>query len=252
MTKHDPYAKSRIDAMLVPAVKSGNSVAPLMTRIAEVARCEAVKSLGAVPDGCGFDGAIPHAPARGPVEVFSPREVMRTEAGNFRIVRTGYMGATALRRADAFDVMEAQAARQAKARNKDHQPRFTTAQVEAGRTYGHLAERHDAIGARCSSMEGQSRGAGGGSYIDAVVAEGRRLERMRAAIGQAWAMEPKRTAPHADRRRAISVRTIVDMVCIEGRTLSDVLDRFGWSRKTTHVAEVRAHLCAALDRIHGL
>ncbi len=55
-----------------------------MSRIAEVARCEAVKSLGAVPAGCGFDGAIPHAPARGPVEVFYPREVVQTEAGNFR------------------------------------------------------------------------------------------------------------------------------------------------------------------------
>lgn len=253
MTKHDPHAQARIERMMISLRgPAANAVAPTFYRLAEVARCEAVKASGAVPAGCGFDGAIAPAPARGPVERFTPREVGITDAGNTRIVRTGHFGADAIRRADPFDVMEAQAARRARARSKPHVPLFTIAQILAGREYGSLAEKHSAAGARCSSLEASHRGSGGGSYIDALVAEGRRLDRMRAAIGDAWAMEPRRAAPNGDQRRAIRVRTLVDQVCIQGRTLSQVLDRFGWSRKTTHLAELRLHLCAALDRLHGL
>lgn len=215
------------------------------------ARVEVVKSSGLAPSGVG-DRIVPCAPARGPVERFTPREVVRTDAGNFRTVRNGHCGFDAIRRADAFDVMEAQAARRSKARNKAHTPLFSVAQMLAGREYGALSEKHSAAGARCSSLEAAHRGSSGGSYIDALVAEGQRLQRMRAAIGDAWAMEPRRTAPNGDQRRAIRVRALVDLVCIEGKTLSQVLDRFGWSRKTTHIDELRQHLRAALDRLHGL
>lgn len=244
MTKH-PFQDADLARAIGIAPDNWRSMAPQ-------ARVEVVRSSGVPPAGCGND-LIPVAPARGPVERFTPREVVKTDAGNFRTVRSGWMGQDAVRCADAFDVMEAQAGRRARARNKDHVRLFTTAQVLAGRAYGHLAERHDARGARCSSLEAQSRGSGGGgSYIDAVVAEGQRLDRMRRAIGDAWAMEPRRVAPVGDRRRAIRVRTLVDLVCIEGKAVSQVLDRFGWSRKTTHIDELRGHLCAALDRLHGL
>lgn len=219
--------------------------------MAPAARVELVKCSGAAPTGCGPD-VVQVAPARGPVERFTPREVIKTEAGNFRAVRTGWRGHDAMRRADAFDVMQAQATRRARARSKEPRAIFTTAQVEAGRAYGHLAERHDARGARCSSVEGASRGTGGGSYIDAVVAEGQRLSRMRAAIGDGWAVEIKRVSPHGDRRRAIRVRTLVDMVCIEGKTLAHVLERFGWNRSVAYLEPLRVELCAALDRLHGL
>lgn len=218
-------------------------------QMAPAARVEVVKASGAAPVGVG-EHIVPCAPARGPVERFTPREVVRTDAGNYRAVRTGKTDA--LRRSDAFDVMEVQAARRAKSRNRAHGRLFTMAQVFAGREYASLAEKHSAVGVKCSSVEGMSRGSGGGSYMDAVVAEGRRLERMRAAIGGDWAKEPRRVAPHGDRRRAIRVRMLVDLVCIEGATISQVLDRFGWSRKTAHIDELRGHLCAALDRLHGL
>lgn len=219
--------------------------------LSPAARVEVVKSASAAPAGCGYE-IVPVAPARGPVERFTPREVIQTEAGNYRTVRTGYAGHDAMRRADAFDVMEAQSARRAKARNRDHERLFSMAQVQAGRTYGHLAERHDARGARCSSMEGQSRGTSTGSYIDAVVAEGQRLKRMQAAIGDGWAVEIKRVGPHGDLRRAFRIRTVVDMVCIEGKTLAYVLERFGWNRSVKYLAPLRVELCGALDRLHGL
>lgn len=215
------------------------------------ARVEVVKSSGLAPSGVG-DRIVPCAPARGPVERFTPREVVRTDAGNFRTVRNGHCGFDAIRRADAFDVMETQAARRSKARNKAHTPLFSVAQMLAGREYGALSEKHSAAGARCSSLEATHRGSGGGSYIDALVAEGRRLDRMRVAIGDGWAMEPRRAAPHGDVRRAIRVRKLVDLVCIGGATITDVLVRHGWQPNGRVREELRLALCAALDRMHGL
>lgn len=243
--------RARIEALVITRPRAANAVAPELFRIAEASRLNEVKIASSAPSGCG-DAIVDIAPARGPVERFTPREVIKTDAGNFRTVRTGWMGNDAIRRSDAFDVMEAQAARRARVRKRDHQPIFTQAQVNAGRAYSVLVERHAARGAKCSSVEATGGGAGGGSYVDRVVAEGRRLDAMRAAIGTDWAMTSRRAAPHGDRRRAIRVRTLVDLVCINGLTLSVVLDRFGWSRKTTHIGELRDQLCAALDRLHGL
>jgi hypothetical protein len=214
-----------------------------------VARVEALKHSSAVPGNVGPE-ILQIAPARGTVERFTPREVVQTEAGNFRTVRTGMFDA--IRRGDAFDIMEQQAARRAKSRSRAHEPLFTVAQVLAGREYGALAEKHAAAGAQCSSLEASHRGSGGGSYIDALVAEGQRLDRMRAAIGDGWAMEPRRAAPHGDTRRAIRVRKLVDLVCIQGRTISDVLHRFGWQPNGRVRDELRLALCGALDRMHGL
>jgi hypothetical protein len=241
MTKH-PFPDADLARAMGVTVDAWQTMNP-------VARVEALKHSSAVPGNVGPE-ILQIAPARGTVERFTPREVVQTEAGNFRTVRTGMFDA--IRRGDAFDVMEQQAARRAKSRSRAHEPLFTVAQILAGREYGALAERHSAKGARCSSLDTSHRGSSGGSYMDAVVAEGRRLDKMEAAIGTGWAMEPRRASPHGDARRAIRVRKVVDLVCIEGKTLSQVLDRFGWSRKTTHLAELRGHLCAALDRLHGL
>lgn len=215
------------------------------------ARVEVVKCSGLAPSGVG-DEIVRIAPARGPVERFTPREVIRTEAGNFRTVRTGHCGRDALRRGDPFDVMEHNAAKGAKTRSGEGRALFTTAQVMAGRSYGALAERHAARGVRCSSLEQSHRGSSGGAYIDAQLAERERLNRMRAAIGDTWAISPRRVFPHSDERRAIKVRAVVDLVCIEGRTLSDVLRRFGWKVNGRHRDDLRAPLCEALDRLHGL
>lgn len=210
------------------------------------ARIEAGDTL---PEGVG-EAIVRHAPARGPVEVFEPREMAITEAGNLRERRSGWLGQKALRRADAFAVMQAQCARRWKG-DGAVPALFTAAQLHAGRTYGALVERHAAAGMRCSSVEA-SLGGGGGCYIDALVAEADRLARMREAIGPGYALDPGAAAPHRDRRRPVRVRVLVDAVCVEDRTLSDVMAAHGWARKGQTRERLRTALCAALDRLYGL
>lgn len=251
--KDDYDAQSRINQQLLSgggtkAVTSASVFRDAMERqsLAEV------KASGARPPDCG-DSIVDVAPARGPVRRFMPMEVARTENGNYRARKAGEFQrdgtqAHAIQRVDAFDKMEAQAARRRKNRD-DTTPLFTRAQVAAGRTYSALFERHAAAGAKCSSLETMGGGSGGGSFIDAVLADGRRLDEMRHRIGAGHAVEPKRVAPHGDRRRAIRVIDLVHLVCVAGLTLSEVLERYGWAGNLRNRTELRKPLCAALDRI---
>lgn len=242
--------KARIEAQLIAggrgsAARTAFAGAMRASEQADLRR--AVEGAVPLPDTVG-EAIVRVAPARGPVEVYEPREMGITESGAIRERRAGWLGQAAVRRADAFDVMQAQAAR--RWRGSGVAPAlFTPAQLSAGRAYAALAERHASAGMRCASLEATHRGDGSGSFVDALLADARRLGAMREAIGSGWALEPCEAAPHRDRRRAIAVRTLVDAVCIEDRTLSDVLSRFGWSRNGKTRDRLRTALCAALDRV---
>jgi hypothetical protein len=186
------------------------------------------------------------APARGPTKVVQLRETVVTQNGP-RVRRTTVDGFHPVQAADAFDQMELQARR----RKADGGPLFTALQVDAGRAYAALAERCAAEGMRCSSVEAGRGGPGGGrGWIDGVIARSDQLARLRAAIGQGVALSPRGAQAHADRgRKVIRVRDLVDSVCIEGRTLSEVLDRNGWSARTASIAILRLVLTDALDRM---
>lgn len=216
---------------------------------AERRRCDAMLERAAPPEACG--DAIPAAPARGPMTTWAPREVQRTEAGNWREVRAGYAGRSGARRADAFDRMTADAKRaQAKARSGFVAP-FTIGQVEAGRAYAALVERVEASGVKLSSVEGiGASGGGGGQREAAVLDDVRKLKRARGRIGNGLAKEAVRKGS-ARGPRSITVRILVDMVCLHDRSLSQVLQRHGWASKGTHREELRVALRAALDRLHG-
>lgn len=231
-----------------PRVVWGNGAARIK---AEAARVEQIRAGSSVPSDCGPE--IVAAPARGAFRVFEPRA---TSPGG-RLVHDGYRGqgeATrrkAVARLDVFDVMTAQARR----RSKDAPPLFTASQVAAGRAYLELVERTASSGFSGTSLEVSSarvRGSGGGDWIEAVIRDGRRLDRMIEAIGSGYALAPAESRQHIDRgvRHAIAVRRLVDAVCLEGRTISDVLRANGWASKTTTREAVRAILCAALDRIY--
>jgi len=216
---------------------------------AESVRVDGVKSAAEVPFECG--SAIPSAPGRGAFVMFTPRETVITEAGSVRVIRSGYKARNAIRSADAFDVMQATAGRSRRNRQKPAAVLFTPSQIKAGRDYGALFERHEAAGVKCSSLEAQGGAGAGGSFVDAVLRDGRRLEAMRRAIGDGHAMEPKRSACHADRgRRAIPIRELVHLVCVGGLTLGRVLERFGWSANMRNREALRAPFCAALDRMY--
>lgn len=251
MAGDDPFAKARIEAGL--RIGAPCTRAPLFRQIASAAAIIAVKEAGARPAGTG-DGVQDCAPARGPAQLFRPEELVRTASGNLAYRRMTAPGAAALRLADAFDVMQEQAARRARSRGSDVPPLFDPAQIEAGRAYGRLFERVDAGGVRGSSIEVLSSASpgSGGSFIDAYCADAARLRRMQAAIGDGWALEPRAAAHHADRRRAIRVRAVVHLVAVGGETLSDVLVRYGWTPQTKQRETLRAALVLALDRLYGL
>ena len=131
------------------------------------------------------------------------------------------------------------------------QPLVNALQLETARAYATLHERVQSAGIRCSSIEALSQGsAGGGSFIDAVIADSQMLRFIEAAVGPDMVLIPRNAQAHADRRRgAVPVLTLVRMVCIEGHSLSAVLHRHGWSRKGGHRDTMRTVLCAALDRM---
>lgn len=221
-----------------------------LARLAEEQRrCREMMERATPPADCGDE--IPAAPARGPMTTWAPREVRMTDAGNWREVRAGYAGRSGARRADAFDRMTADARRvQAKARS-GFIPPFTVGQVEAGRAYAALVERVEASGVKLASIERVSGGGDGqGQREAAVLDDVRRLKRARGRIGNGLAKEARRKGG-ARGPRSIPVRSLVDMVCLHDRSLSEVLKRHGWAEKGQHREELRVALRAALDRLHG-
>lgn len=212
----------------------------------EADRIARIKADAARPDGCGSE-IVDVAPGRGPVRRFQPREAVRTASGQVRVARAGHNGNDALARADAFDVMQQQSSR----RKKDAGALFTPGQISAGRDYAALYERCASAGVRCSSVEATG-GGGQGSWIDAVIRDSRRLAALDRAIGSAVVLSPRDAQAHADRGRKI-MRTsdLVAGVCVEGRTISQMLQSFGWCRSPFIRKKTMGALCAALDRMQG-
>jgi hypothetical protein len=130
-------------------------------------------------------------------------------------------------------------------------PPFTMVQVHAGQTYAALVERHGAAGVRLASAEALG-GSGGGSgvFIDGYVDQGRMIGALQRQIGGDVALSVRRVRPSARGGRvAVTVRRLVDDVCLNGLTLSRVLERHGWAPKGDHREALRLALCGALDRM---
>ena len=190
---------------------------------------------------------VPVAPARGPVVAVEMEETVMTANGP-RPVKNSEDGFHPARAEDAFDRMTI------KSRNRKGEAGaalFTVAQVEAGRAYGALVERCASEGLRCTSPEARVSGQGGHvDWIEGVISRSRRLGRMRAAIGDGVALAPRNARAHADRGRTlITVRRLVDAVCVEGLTLSSVLAAHGWGRGLASATALRDALRDALDRM---
>lgn len=244
----------------------------------EALRIKAIKDRAEPPLSCGPD--IIAAPARGPMQVFVPREMAVTDAGNLVSRRAGHMGRDGARVADAFDLMTINALKAhpkviaAARRDYDRRavypmpkgrkrrafvepafvPPFTHGQVAAARDYVALTERCEASGMSCSSLEAVGRGSGGGDREAAIFRDISRLRALHRRIGNGLAKEVRRHRPSSTggKRSAIRVRTLVDQVCLGNMTLDQVLRRHGWTSKNETVrADLRKALCAALDRMQG-
>ena len=200
------------------------------------------------PESAG--DAVPAAPARGAYVLTQPFVTLPDGKGGLKAVPMGYRDRDVMRLMDAFDLIEVHAARAGLA------PPLTGAQVEAGRVYARLSERVASSGIATCRLGGGS-GGGGDGVSEARLADAARLARMHRRIGAGWALELRRVRP-SDRgapgaaRRNLRDRELVDAVCIEERTPSQVLRRAGWTVDSAHRKRVVRALAAVLDRLHAI
>ncbi len=235
--------------------RHGVAMAMDVRTLGEQARIDGIKALGAVPDGCSPE--IPMAPARGPVRAFTPMKLYPKGEDEWELKPSGHIGPDgqpfkSIQRADAFDLMTHRARLAHKGKKDEFIPPFTPAQVTMGRHYRNLWERHASAGVRCSSVETlRGGGAGGdGGFIDAVLRDRDQIKRIRGRIGDGFALEVKRQGK-ASKRSGITDRRLVDMVCLEEKTLAEVLRAHGWSRGSKNLTPLQEALAEVLNRMMG-
>jgi hypothetical protein len=238
----------------VARVSAVNLLSQALRRDAERAAVAGVLARATPPVECGPE--MPIAPARGETMVFTPREMVRTEAGSYRSANAGYLGRKAARVADAFDTMTRKAwEAHAKVGGSEAAfvPPFSVGQVEVGREYAALVERVASSGLGCVSLEpdGRGGGSGGGGVQEAVLQDIQRLRVMRRRMDTGLARKVRRERPAGDKRRSILVRVLVDQVCVHGMSLDAVLKAHGWGVNTRCRDGLRSALCGALDRMRG-
>lgn len=187
--------------------------------------------------------AVPVAPARGVMQVGVAYDLLpggtRRQAG------------VSVREVTALEAMCAQAEARAAAKGIAAVLPFTPGQIAIAKTYRDLWEWREGSGVRCSSLEAGRGGSGSGVFVDEFMDRGAQLERLQRAIGDGWALTPRRHQDRDNARRGITVRAAVDKVVLAGCDLSAVLRAFGWEPKGELRKELRAAICGALDRMQG-
>ncbi|RRH70020.1 hypothetical protein [Falsigemmobacter faecalis] len=154
------------------------------------------------------------------------------------------------RGADQLSVM----CRQARARHKGDAAfvaPFTPGQIAMGRHYQALVERHDSAGMKCASLEGRGGGGsgGGGGFIEAVLRDRDEIRALYERIGSGIALQVRRATDAG--RRPITVRRLVDAVCLEEQDITAVLRAHGWGKDSALRQTLRKVLADALDRMQG-
>lgn len=213
---------------------------------AEAARIAELHKRLETPACVGSD-IVDFAPGRGAFKTFTPTEMI--PGSNSRLRRSGHKGRTGMMIADIFDRMDDYAQRH------DQDAPFTPGQIAAGRDYGALVERLETCGYSTASLDAVARGGSAGlSAADAILRDSQRLRSLRARIGGGFALKVRRVRSMNRRecsRRHISHLAIVDLVCVSGRALSDVLKGHGWSGLTQNRIAVRDALRSSLEALQG-
>lgn len=211
---------------------------------AEQQRCEAMLTRAAPPVEMQ---AATAAPARGammlqPNFVVMPGGTRKRDGAHWR-------------QAGPLSVMVEQARLRHDAKGRDDDEftaPFSPSQIAVSEDYRALVERHEAGLCKGSSFEAGRSGSGaGGLAIDTYIQEARWLDELRRRIGEGVTMQVRRHLDRDNARRAIPVRVLVDMVLVQGQTLTDVLSAHGWQAKGETRKMLRLELCAALDRMQG-
>lgn len=216
----------------------------------ERARMEAILARATPAEGCG--PAIPVAPARGACRSVTPQSMVpdAKDKTGWKAEEMGWRGFKAATAMDVFDTLAMNAAR------RKQPPPFTKGQVTVARRYRDLVERHDAGGMKLASLEGRmASGSGtGGDFMDAFLAEGDAIKRLRSLIGTGIAMQVRRVRPSArggEGARTIFDRDLVDAVCLHGRSFRWVLDRHRWTGSARNISICVVALRDCLDRMQG-
>lgn len=238
----------KLDALVLRGVaarlSARSAIAKMMDRRppprTEAERIDAIKARSLAPRSCGPD--MPVAPARGRMNALPPMAMVKTASG-YDHQHVGFRGRDAAKARDVFDEMADQARRAG-----GHDP-FTHRQKDAGRHYAALVERHSSVGLKGRSIEIQRGGSGSGrmDVMDLILDEGRVIERMRASVGDGWALEVTRQTKR--RRTPLTFAELVDRVCLRGESLSEVLRACGWAVYGETVERLREGLASALDRM---
>ena len=218
---------------------------------AEARRMAGVINGAAIPDGCGPD--IAPAPARGAFVAAHQAAMVPNGVDDFGLTkwvcaRTGYGHRASVRAADVFDRILASAMRR-----KRPCP-LTPGQIAMGRRYAALVELAAADGTKVSRLDASRAGGDSMGWMDRHLGIAQELEILRRRIGPGAALAVRRIRPSArgeTQRGPIMDRVLVDMVCIKGCALDDVLASHGWAIKGDHRKAVTAALSAALDRMIG-
>lgn len=244
------FNESQMDVVILNGVKSrlaAQSALAAWLGLEPIAQTEddriaIVKARGIVPAACGPE--IPLAPARGGVVAVEINRLVM-DGDDWIATPSGHLGRYAARARDVFDLMSDQS------RRAGGSAPFTRQQMDAGRLYAALCERHASAGAR-GSLSGLSAGVGGGSgfsdgIMDRIIDDGRTIAGMRAAIGNDWALEVVRKTKR--RRDPLSVRELVDRVCLRQESIDSILRSAGWGVYGETILWARRSLAAALDRM---
>lgn len=200
-----------------------------------------------------LDRAVPHpgmaaapvAPARGPQQLVPNFTV--TGGGIRRTEGAHWRGLSPL----AAAVAQARLRHEARDTDRDFVPPYGPGHIAMAEFYAALVEWRDGSAMRCSSFEAGREGGGLGHFIDTFIQRGLDLAQLHQRIGMGVAMAPRRNMDRGNARRTITVRAVVDMVCIGGQGLAEVLRRFGWEGDGKNCKALRLELCAALDRMQG-
>lgn len=218
---------------------------------ADKARLASVLDAASIPDECGPD--IIAAPGRGGFVLQRLVQLIPQGENEFVAAPTGYGHRSAIRTADIFDRMQAQALRA-----KRPMP-LTPGQVAIGRRYRDLVEILEGDGCKLSNLHSSGGSSDGGNWMDHRLELAAELERLQRRVGRGIALKIRRIRPSLraireageDPRGLFSDLDIVHRVCVEDWSATDVLRHFRWQLNSRNKKAVAEALSAALMRMIG-
>ena len=224
----------------------GTNLPTYADRVAgETARLDAMRAK-ATPPAAMY--AAPVAPARGVMQLVPDFDIL--PGGTRRVAGAHWVQPSRLDLINAKAVADARAVDPEVSRAKAEA--FTPAQVAMAARYRDLVEWLAGSGIKCSRLE---RGSGGNNSTDlfheTYSDHSGELARLRAAIGDAVVLSPRRHMDRDNARQVLTVRVALDAIVLKGWTLTKVITKHGWAAKGSTRIQVRDAIRGALDRMQG-